>query len=101
VPLFDPLRDPPTPMLPGDAVLFDSVSREEYDRLDREYWGDVKEGQSGNQATGQLGQTQSPDRPIAKSTAATLAPREAFEILRADSSRPCRTGAASHPRSLA
>jgi KipI family sensor histidine kinase inhibitor len=37
VPLFDPLRDPPTPMLPGDTVRFDPISREEYDRLEQVY----------------------------------------------------------------
>jgi len=39
VPLFDPLREPPTPMLPGDTVRFDPISREEYDRLEQVYRG--------------------------------------------------------------
>lgn len=36
VPLFDPLRDPPTPCSPGDRVRFVPVSEEEYRRLERE-----------------------------------------------------------------
>ena len=89
VPLFDPTQDPPTPMVAGDTVRFVAVGREEYDRLEREYRTAAGSGQradrhGGNQATGQLGQTQSPDCPIAASTATSmLAPREAFEILRA------------------
>jgi KipI family sensor histidine kinase inhibitor len=39
VPLFDPAQDPPTPMVAGDTVRFVAVGREEYDRLEREYWG--------------------------------------------------------------
>jgi len=83
VPLFDPLQDPPTPMLPGDAVQFASINREEYDRLEREYWGAAGEGQSGNQETRQPGPAQSPSRPVAQSPLASLASRQAFEILRA------------------
>jgi len=109
MPLFDPLREPPTPMLPGDSVQFDPISREEYDRLEQEYQkaagsgqraaeqgeraaipeprGESRaaggEGQSGNQANWQLGQSESPNRQIAQSPSASLAPRETFEVLRA------------------
>jgi KipI family sensor histidine kinase inhibitor len=83
VSLFDPTQDPPTPMVAGDTVQFDPVSREEYDRLEREYRGDTQEGQSGNHATGQLGLTRLPAHPFPHSPTSTLAPREAFEILRA------------------
>ena len=88
VPLFDPTQDPPTPMVAGDTVQFVAIEREEYDRLEREYRtaagsGQRADRQSGNRATGQFGQTQLPNCPIAKSTASMLAPREAFEILRA------------------
>jgi len=71
VPLFDPMRDPPTPMLPGDTVQFVSIDREEYDRLDRECWGAAGEGQSGNQETRQPGPAQSPSRPVAQSPSPT------------------------------
>ncbi len=85
VPLFDPLREPPTPMLPGDTVRFDPISREEYDRLEREYQkaagsGQRAERQLGDQATGQLGKPESPSRPVAQSP---FTSREALEILRA------------------
>ncbi|RPI09375.1 MAG: 5-oxoprolinase subunit PxpB, partial [Zetaproteobacteria bacterium] len=43
--LFDPLREPPTPMLPGDTVRFDPIGREEYDRLEREYGTAAGRGQ--------------------------------------------------------
>jgi KipI family sensor histidine kinase inhibitor len=67
VPLFDPLREPPTPMLPGDTVRFDPISREEYDRLEQEYQkaassGQQADGQLGDQVTGQLGSVQSPSQ---------------------------------------
>ena len=88
VPLFDPAQDPPTPMVAGDTVRFVVVGREEYDRLEREYRtaagsGQRADRQAGNQAPGHLGLTQSPNRPIATSPASRLAPREAFEFLRA------------------
>lgn len=35
LPLFDPLRDPPSLLLPGDAVRFVPVPRAELDRLER------------------------------------------------------------------
>jgi len=73
LPLFDPLREPPTPMLPGDTVRFDSIDRGEYDRLEREY--QRADRQSGNQAIGQLGESQPPSRPAAQPPA--------FEIQRA------------------
>jgi KipI family sensor histidine kinase inhibitor len=80
MPLFDPLREPPTPMLPGDTVRFDPIDREEYDRLEREYQQAAgsrqrADRQSGNQATGQLGESQPPSRPAAQPPA--------FEVLRA------------------
>jgi KipI family sensor histidine kinase inhibitor len=34
VPLFDPLRDPPTPVLPGDRVHFVPIDLAEYQRLE-------------------------------------------------------------------
>ncbi|MFB3818182.1 MAG: 5-oxoprolinase subunit PxpB [Candidatus Methylomirabilales bacterium] len=37
VPLFDPLQDPPTPMLPGDRVRFVPIDAEEYRRLEQRY----------------------------------------------------------------
>ena len=37
VPLFDPMRNPPTPMQPGDTVRFDPITRAEYDRLEQGY----------------------------------------------------------------
>jgi KipI family sensor histidine kinase inhibitor len=88
VPLFDPLRDPPTPMMPGDAVQFDPVSREEYDRLDREYWGaesrepsQEAEEQGGKgaeeQGGGGAGERREPG------SGSTLASRQALEVLRA------------------
>ncbi len=85
VPLFDPLREPPTPMLPGDTVRFDPINREEYDRLEREWQraagsGQRAEGQLGNQVTGQLGRPESPSRPVAQSP---FVSREAFEVARA------------------
>lgn len=95
VPLFDPLREPPTPMLPGDTVRFDPIGREEYDRLEREYTSAkprvpsakheeeraaAGEGQLGNSTTGQLGTTGSPSPPVAESP---FASRVAFEFLRA------------------
>jgi antagonist of KipI len=85
VPLFDPLREPPTPMLPGDTVRFDPISREEYDRLEREYQkaagsGQRADRQVGNQATGQLGKSESPSRPVAQSP---FTSRQVLEILRA------------------
>jgi len=46
VPLFDPLRDPPTPMLPGDRVRFVPVDAEEYRRLEQEH------GSAGSRAPG-------------------------------------------------
>jgi len=88
VPLFDPLREPPTPMLPGDTVRFDPISREEYDRLEREFQqaagsGQPAEGQLGNQATGKLGTSELPSRQIAKSPPSPFTSRVAFEVLRA------------------
>ena len=78
VPLFDPLRDPPTPMLPGDTVRFDPILREEYDRLERDFQPAV--GQLGHSATGQLGRSDSPNRPVAQPP---LRSQEALEVLRA------------------
>ena len=78
VPLFDPLRDPPTPMLPGDTVRFDPIPREEYDRLERDFQPAV--GQLGHSATGQLGRSDSPNRPVAQPP---LRSQEALEVLRA------------------
>ena len=78
VPLFDPLRDPPTPMLPGDTVRFDPIPREEYDRLERDF--QPAAGQLGHSATGQLGGSESPNRPVAQSP---LRSQEALEVLRA------------------
>lgn len=88
VPLFDPLREPPTPMLPGDTVRFDPIGREEYDRLEREYreagGGQPADRQFGNQTPGQFGQSESPNRQIAPTPAQLpVASREAFEVLRA------------------
>ena len=85
LPLFDPLREPPTPMLPGDTVRFDPISREEYDRLEREFQQAVGSGQPadrqlGNQPTRQLGGSESPSRPVAP---LPLTSREAFEVVRA------------------
>jgi len=85
LPLFDPLRDPPTPMLPGDTVRFDPISRAEYDRLEREFQQAADSGQPaarplGNQATRQLGRSESRDCPVAQSP---LTSREAFEVVRA------------------
>jgi KipI family sensor histidine kinase inhibitor len=37
VPLFDPLQDPPTPMLPGDRVRFVPIDAGEYRRLEQQY----------------------------------------------------------------
>lgn len=70
--LFDPLRDPPTPMLPGDTVRFDPISREEYDRLERNYQQAAGSGQqAGEQPVG----SESPSRPVAQSPG--------FDVLRA------------------
>jgi KipI family sensor histidine kinase inhibitor len=80
VPLFDPMQDPPTPMLPGDTVRFDPIGREEYERLEREF--QQAAGQSGNRATGQPGRTELPNRQVAQ-LPSSLASREAFEVLRA------------------
>ena len=76
VPLFDPLREPPTPMLPGDTVRFDPIVREEYDRLEREY----REAAGGGRPGTEQGETApSPDRPVPLS----LVSRKAVEVLRA------------------
>jgi KipI family sensor histidine kinase inhibitor len=88
VPLFDPLREPPTPMLPGDTVQFDPINREEYDRLEREYQkatgsGQRADGRLGNQATGQLGQSESPNCRTPQTPSLSFNSREAFEVLRA------------------
>jgi KipI family sensor histidine kinase inhibitor len=88
LPLFDPLKEPPTPMLPGDTVRFDPISRDEYDRLEREYQraagsGQRADGQLGNRAIGQLGQSELPSRQIAKSPSSSFASRKALEFMRA------------------
>ena len=80
VPLFDPLREPPTPMLPGDTVRFDPIGRDEYDRLERDL--QPAEGQLGNQATRQRARSESPSCQIVESPS-PFTSREAFEILRA------------------
>jgi KipI family sensor histidine kinase inhibitor len=69
LPLFDPLRDPPTPMLPGDTVRFDPISRAEYDRLEREFQQAEAAGsrQIGNWAIRQPGNLGDPNRPVAQS----------------------------------
>jgi KipI family sensor histidine kinase inhibitor len=103
VPLFDPLREPPTPMLPGDTVRFDPISREEYDRLEREYTSarcrtpgaeqDAERAPTGGErpghsAAGQPGTTESPGCQIAKPpnrqvAQSPFASRVALEFLRA------------------
>jgi KipI family sensor histidine kinase inhibitor len=85
VPLFDPTQDPPTPMVAGDTVQFVAIEREEYDRLEREYRtaagsGQRADRQTGNQATGQRGESQPPSRPAAQPS---FTSRPALEILRA------------------
>jgi KipI family sensor histidine kinase inhibitor len=87
VPLFDPLREPPTPMLPGDTVRFDPITRDEYDRLEREFQraagrGQPAERREGKQATGPPGPSGLPSRQRAELPSSTLASREAFEVLR-------------------
>ena len=72
LPLFDPIQHPPTPMLPGDTVQFVPIGREEYDRLDRQYWG----------AERPEPRTPSAERR-APQAAAALGPRQALEIMRA------------------
>jgi KipI family sensor histidine kinase inhibitor len=87
VPLFDPLRDPPTPMLPGDTVRFDPIGREEYERLEREY--ETAAGRGPRAANDDAraaardrrpGELESPNRP---GSASRFASRQAVEILRA------------------
>jgi KipI family sensor histidine kinase inhibitor len=76
LPLFDPTQAPPTPMQPGDIVQFDPISREEYDRLEREYW---KAAGSERQPAGQGGQ----DPRLQSRVSPSFASRQALEILRA------------------
>jgi len=88
LPLFDPLREPPTPMLPGDTVRFDPISREEYDRLERDFQQAAGSGQAaarqpGHQAVGQLGKSELPSRHIAKLPPLPFTSQEAFEVVRA------------------
>jgi KipI family sensor histidine kinase inhibitor len=71
LPLFDPIQDPPTPMLPGDTVQFVPVSREEYDGLERQYWGTERAEHRDVSAEGRVLQP-----------AAGFGPREGLEILR-------------------
>jgi KipI family sensor histidine kinase inhibitor len=76
VPLFDPTQDPPTPMLPGDTVRFVPTSREEYDRLEREY---RTAAGSGQRAAERGEQTPSSEPRVPSS----LGSRPALDILRA------------------
>ena len=84
VPLFDPTQDPPTPMVAGDTVQFVAIEREEYDRLEWEYQRAASSEQRadiqlGNRATGKLGKSESPSRPVAQSP---FTSRPALEVLR-------------------
>lgn len=76
VPLFDPTQDPPTPMVAGDTVRFVAIEREEYDRLEREYWGTASRAPS---AESRAERTLSGDSRVPSS----LVSRPALEILRA------------------
>jgi KipI family sensor histidine kinase inhibitor len=76
VPLFDPAQEPPTPMIAGDTVRFVAISREEYDRLDREYWGEKSREP----------RAESPERREPGGGAGgtgTLVSRPGFEVVRA------------------
>jgi antagonist of KipI len=80
VPLFDPAQEPPTPMVAGDTVRFVAVSREEYDRLDREYWGAASREPRADSREGVEPRAASRE-PSVKT--GSLAARQALEVLRA------------------